>query len=755
MGNRVFIAFALLATGLLLGGCATSSMDAMPRIAEDGETGSRVSIEAANPQEERLNFWPILYRRGDVASVLWPLVSVTPAGHALLPFYDWDGENGALRILTIHYKAPSAAYFDKDRWHVVNVIRHRTEGWFFVFPLYYADDEGVWSPLITWRDDLQGAAGPIINHYDDGQFESWSPLWPFISSYEGDAKGFHAFPLFMHRNGDGEGYTNIGLLLFHRDFDGRDHETHVLWPLARETREGDERSHYAFPLWSYVSSGDDTWFWSLPFSRVRDDGWHLTNVLLPLYFSAGEEESEYTTALFPLWHQYESEEKKAQSLFPLFLSFQPKDEEEEWEFYSLPLTFSSGGSKLGILGPLYWRLRGEEKDVDSVLFPLSVFWSGKESWGSWIAPLYYYTDKGEDGTLLATPLGGYAKDDDSLHTDVLGPLFYRAYDRKDGESYTSVLFPFWHSHRSSGRKTDWLVPLFFLDRHPGGNDWSWYSFPLSFGFAGDSRDDGTFFNLGTLVAHYWGRSKTDWSLYLLLPFIGIERDQDSWESYAFPLFWRESTPSHFDFDLGLGLLWRQRDQARNQTEHEVAGSIRRKLERLAESDEVTTAPLNAAQPGFKRPAASREDKNRKSFFGWFTHQERLGGRLKSDPQARTLDEISPADVDFWKEELSWLFPFYYFKKTEEEKAFNLLLSLYQGDWETRERDGARLERQRVLGYLYRRLKTPEGLEVDAFPFLSHSRSEDYIRTSFAGGLLEYRKKDSEERIKLLYIPIGL
>ena len=174
---RLVRAAALLAPLALLG-CSMAALDANP-VAGAG------SERAPNLAEDRINVWPIFYKNNEAFSALWPLIAGAEAGHAVIPFYEYQAEADKLRLLAIHQLLFAGATIegDRQRWRVLNFTRDARDGkvafvpFYFqnfedgevlLLPVLYKNDDILWTPLYTQTDNLKGVLGPLFFVHRDG-----------------------------------------------------------------------------------------------------------------------------------------------------------------------------------------------------------------------------------------------------------------------------------------------------------------------------------------------------------------------------------------------------------------------------------------------------------------------------------------------------------------------------------------------------------------------------------------------------------
>jgi len=438
-------AAALAIAALGFAACSTPAMKATPFW--DAEYP-----KAQDAPENRVNAWPLYYRRDPAVSVLWPLISAAPDGHAVVPFYEWREDDArVLRLGAVHQYIPALAWFGSEGgWRVLIAGGNRREGWWLLPPLAWVGDKGFWTlPLLHMKTDHR---------------ETWGFAFPLAaSSRTQDESAWWAFPFAISSRSPQE------------------RRLHVLWPLAEFHRATDGRSRdRVLPLWWRERRGDDAVFASLPWGRFdwgeSRGGW----LLPPLWISAGDEKARWSSVLL-LGHEVRLPTGTGRGVAPLFYIYRGNDGEDR-RFYSPLVSWKSGGRLLSILGPLYVRT-GDETDgrFRSVAWPLTGWWRSEESTGGWVFPLVVHRNspatgerttitplvasvKTADGTdALFSPLASFGEWKGGRFVNVGGLLANRS--ENDARREWWLLAPFVHANRERGddRETH-IAPLFWEGR---------------------------------------------------------------------------------------------------------------------------------------------------------------------------------------------------------------------------------------------------------------------------------------------------
>jgi hypothetical protein len=376
------VAIGLFAGGALAG-CSTAAMKTTPLWDSEYET-------AVGPPEDRINIWPLFYYRNPAYSILWPLISVTPEGHAFVPFYEYAKPNDELRIGTIHQILPALAVFNGEEKYrrVLNFISDGEEKSFMAVPIYFQDfdddfllivpafakgEDWFWTPLYTHSKNLKGILGPLFFVHKDG--DSRTAFFPFpLFGYfkRGPHTGFMALPLVYHRPREGGRTTNVGVFLFHQKKDGDEMRTNFLWPLGAAGHAEDEKWNRLIPLWYSKTDEKGARFISLPFTRIEGENLKVTNALLNGYVGVEGSENKYESFVFPFFHRFKTQNSKGHAAFPLYALFNNNDGTKT--FFSPLVNFRDDGSFVNVGGPAFYYSDREGMKKQAVLWPFSFWW---------------------------------------------------------------------------------------------------------------------------------------------------------------------------------------------------------------------------------------------------------------------------------------------------------------------------------------------------------------------------------------------
>ncbi len=335
-----------------------------------------------------------------------------------------------------------------------------------------------------------------------------------------------------------------------------------------------------------------------------------------------------------------------------------------------------------------------------------------------------------------------------------GGEYWRVFNtvRRGGEQGGFHVFPFilYNQYDAEKNSRHWHAgPLLF--HHSSTPEWEFTSLlgPLYFRYRNQERESGYDWLPVPLVHRTWDQNKR---AYAAIP-LGVYRrefEADGHHFYTLPLSIGSDNESHWG-NLGLILAFWQGERKVQSRFHLLLGILYNQRI-IAESAARSTLREEILEPGSKQPAeTSTLLRRRESLFGLYRYREDLAGAEQTRAEVRRLD---PEEMGTRRSADAWLFPLYYWARTEEERHFNLLWRLYIFRAEAIP-EGGEYRRRQLLWRLYDREDVPGATAMDIFPFASYDRLEDFKRFRFLGGLYEFRRDGQDRRIRLLFIPIKL
>lgn len=518
---RLTVALALAA--FVASGCSRAAIKSQP--IWDSGAGAQ-SVEGA---EDRINVWPLFYYREPALSILWPIFAATGAGHALIPFYEYLKDERDLRIGTIHPWLPSLARFDgsSGKWRVLTLQRDKRRDTLqslpfyhqdfddkklWILPIVYREKDEIWTPLLTWGDDIKGILGPLFFRYTgSNRYTSYHLPFPFVWFARGeDFLGYRIFPVVDYESSPGS------------------REASALLGLGGYERKSGRTSSHLIPFWFHEKRGSRSRFVSLPYTHLKNPRRELTNIGLFAYLKNRDSSGTYTSVLFPSFHSLSGEKGKAHMVAPLYATIKKNDGGRQ--FYSLPFNYQSGGKLLNILGPLYFQRRDGETNYRTVGWPFFQQVTGPDGGWSALAPIFFLREDASGEKLLVTPLGGGAWGGDSKTFSLLGPAYVS--HNSPGRKYRSLIWPFFIYSSQGEDYRHHLAPLYHFERHDGVGRFT--SLPFSY------KTDGSMLNIAGPLFY---RSSKDGAEYTtaLFPFAHRWKKDGETRSAIFPFYYSDSS----------------------------------------------------------------------------------------------------------------------------------------------------------------------------------------------------------------------
>jgi hypothetical protein len=413
-------------------------------------------------ERERINLWPLLYRRPGFTSVLWPLADFDKNGMAIRPFYVQD-------------KNEYSILFPLSGWNPVN-----GDGWVFtgywnknangIFPLYHVGNDLGYVLPVWWTKKYFG--GPLVCFARKKGVNFVGPVWynsksgksgffPFVL-HEGFSRGY-CFPLYFY---DCKADEKLILPLFgalgHYYRSKDDQSLMVLTYCHSNYDKGRVVNDMFLPLYLYRRVEDKSYIVSIPFIYTSSAGGkeYFIDILGPLFFKDKSKDESYTGVMWPLGGRSACKDSTTTWAVPLFLS----RESDGWKrVFTLPFSYGSSdkGYFMNVLGPVFHYDKDEERAYTGVMWPFGGFIDRKDGdKTAWGVPLFYYSNKNGYSRFLSLPFSiGNGKDKGFVN--VLGPVFHHSKNRKD--SLTFVMWPFAGYESSRGGAMSWVFPFYCKD----------------------------------------------------------------------------------------------------------------------------------------------------------------------------------------------------------------------------------------------------------------------------------------------------
>jgi hypothetical protein len=757
---------------------------------QTGPIWDRQETQSLEGAEERVNVWPIFYKRDPLLTVFWPIFAKSDDGHAVVPLYEYGNAERDLKLLSVHQLLPAAARFigEDEYWRALNVLYSGgDEKRFAIVPIYYHDlthkellmipvlwkREGeFWTPLLTRTDNLTGILGPLFFRYKLGNFKSYAYPWPILGHWSDKNRfGWRVFPVLYYNRDGSEKTFNFAALLFHGNWRADGYRVSYLAPFGAVSDRGGTKVNHFIPFWYRKATERASTTLSLPYTHIEREGLEFTNALLNGYVAVKRGDNEYATVLAPIFHRFKNEAGAGHAVAPLY--YTSTDADGDRTFLSPLFGFKTDGSLLNIGGPVFHSSNREGDKHLAVVWPIYNQWSKPGASGRMMLPLFYASRDDGGGRTVITPIGGMARRGDRSIVDVLGPIYFSS--SKGEDFYRTLLWPIWHSGRSQEVRWRALFPIFGHFASDDETERHFVTLPVSFGRTDRSR----YFNLGGVLFHHGakfdGEGTYERSNLLLLFLLQHQRNTraDTGKFSIFPVFDYSKRRDSIRFDsLPFNLRVSRSD---------AEGARERMVEQVRGQLEIAP-PAAPIRPATQSSATLRE-------FGailnlLFHSRTRLAGTLRlSETGAPDATPIAPhetlvGDRDGKPAILSFershesaalqvpllpdIIPFfsdlslYHLETVEgatERGQFDLLWRLYNSKRIAEPGEPKRTTR-RVLWHLYRSDSEGERTSVDVFPFIAYDRGPELKKFSFLGGFVGYERREDARTFKLLYIPFG-
>jgi len=534
VGSRIAL---LVPLALLAAGCASESR--LLRISP---------LSSSSTSDARLNVFPLAYSDGDATSILWPLIDFDRKGFAVRPLVSKDDEQLDILFPLSHFDMASG-----DGWALTGYSCGDNLGFFplcnFGPSFNYATlawwwkeggDVSSWGffPL-AWIDPDAGE-GLVLNGYSLGGNKGLAPLfnlgpdfnyvglaWWQAGRAEGDAQ-FGLFPLFS-----AGAFSSVG----------------PIWWTSASAEAGKDGGEL---------DGESDWG-CFPLLWASDAGDRSNLAVLPVWYQSLAPEREFRAALVPPTWWETSGDVERHVVFPFYARL--ADADSAWTIVAPFYASREARARSDALGA-----DGAADAASSWFTLLANGWSGADSSGLNVYPLYWSSESRDESStllvpfflsqqhgderLLLTPLGGRGWDASgaTTFTNVLGPLWHHSSGPQS--ETTAFLWPlFQHDERGATSQTR-AFPLFDVTLEPDGHD-AWMLAGLA-RHVSDGDDDS--FRLWPL----WSDSEAAATPDLLFDLSLAARwsHDEAWSNHLFPLWHArgDAAGSEASALLGLGRI---------------------------------------------------------------------------------------------------------------------------------------------------------------------------------------------------------
>ncbi|MFA6103696.1 MAG: hypothetical protein WCV67_10300 [Victivallaceae bacterium] len=424
-----------------------------------------------NVNQERINFWPLVYSRPELFTILWPMADFDKNGMAIRPFYVRDGNEYSVMF-------PLAAWnpVNKDGW-VLNTYWEKSFNG--SFPLYHLGPKFSYVMPVWWTPDSIGFPGfcfsrnPGLNYGGPFWYNSASGSGGFFPlCYHKSSNYGWFFPLYYYDQTENNStyLPMFGLLGHYRNNYGNKSLMALIYYHSR-TKDDNTVNDMLPPLYLYRQNDGWRTFLTLPFMYGSDSksGDYWVNVMGPLYYHSINEDKSYTGIMLPLGGYSGSPEESAAWAAPFFFKGKDKTSDYMFLFPYYCESNTAGTEYIRSLIPFYYQKKTPETS-DLWLFPYYQS-SDKDTFSRSVMPFYYQKTAPAASDLWIFPYY-HGTDKDTVTSAVL-PFYHQKnspdenslwlfpyYQGTDKDTVTSAVLPFYHQKNSPDENSLWLFPYY-------------------------------------------------------------------------------------------------------------------------------------------------------------------------------------------------------------------------------------------------------------------------------------------------------
>ncbi len=705
-----------------------------------------------NVDQERVNFWPLVYRRPELFTILWPMADFDKNGMAIRPFYVKDGDEYSVIF-------PLAAWnpVNKDGW-VLNTYWEKSFNG--SFPLYHLGPKFNYVMPVWWTPDSVGFPGFCfarnsgLNYGGPFWYNSTSGSGGFfpLCYHESSNHGWF-FPLYFYdKTTDTSIYLPLYGLAGHYSNSHGNKSLMVLIYCHYWTK--DEKTVHDMLLPLYLYRRNDGWntVLTLPFMYSTDSksGDYWVNIMGPLYYRSLKGDNSFTSALCFLGGYSGSPERSTVWAMPFFYNEKDKTSEYMYIFPYYSVNIADCSKQIRMVIPFYRHKSSPE--IDSLwLFPYyQCAEKDKPSSGA-VFPLFYYG--GEEKNLCIMPLLSNFSD---KRLDILYPLI--------GYGYQNHSFRFMPLVSVNEECPSLLVNV----DHDG------FSFIGPFGFKYNrvNNDDFEKTEFRSLLFMFSSSEKRNMFFSQKHVTNMVESQQDFYFLYMRKAernkVWNQDLIEQKDADiiaqkynqyLSLNQTIKWYDESDKEIQNSSDKIKKERSERVAkykkEQAETRIQLITAMQKyGMRAKCESEDDLMQEinKFDSKYTVLENEGNTIvlplffsgyKETPVKSNC--IKPA---FNKNGYSLLLPLYYSSYENKEYYTNILFFMAEST------SRPNYSSFRVLRYLFHAEEQNDKYSYDIFPFISMRGSKDFSGYSFGWHLFDVRteKQTGKRSGHILFIP---
>lgn len=697
-----------------------------------------------NVNQERINFWPLVYSRPELFTILWPMADFDKNGMAVRPFYVRDGDEYSVLF-------PLAAWnpVNKDGW-VLNTYWEKSFNG--SFPIYHLGPEFNYVMPVWWTPESIGFPGFCFSR--NAGLNYGGPFWynsasgsggffPLCCQESSDHGWF--FPLYYYDSDkDNSIYLPLYGALGHYRNNHGDKSLMALIYCHYWTKDDKTVNDMLLPLYLYRRNDGWNTVLTLPFMYSSDSksGDYWINAAGPLFYRNVKVDKSYTGVMWPLGGYSSSPEKSAAWAIPFF--FKEKDKTSDC-MYLFPYYYENNADntkQIRSVIPFYHQKTSP--DINSLwVFPYYQD-SGRDKPSSCaVFPLFYYGGK-ENNLLLMPLLSNFS----SKRADILFPLI--------GYGYQDHSFRFWPAVSVNENAPSLLVNI----------DKNGFSFIGPFGFkyhhyisgqfekteirslllmASSSEKRNAVFPPENIYMHSSNSPnmiEQEKDFYFLY-FRNAERSK-IWNPALIQqkdVFELSNNYSQYQSNIEQIRQHIDAEQRHPASSDKIKKMRSEQIEKYKKEMAATRGRLIAAMQKYGMQAGCGTEEELtleiKKFADKFTAIENHGNAvlfpLFFSGYKETPVKSADAKSTFKKTGYSLLIPLYYGSFEDDESYDNFLFFMAEST------SRPNYSSFRVLRYLYHAEEQNDRYSYDIFPFISTRGSKEFSSYSFGWHLLDIRK----------------
>ena len=457
-----------------------------------------------NVNQERINFWPLVYSRPELFTILWPMADFDKNGMAVRPFYVRDGDEYSVLF-------PLAAWnpVNKDGW-VLNTyweksfngsfpVYHLGPEFNYVMPVWWtpesigfpgfcfsrntglnyggpfwynsASGSGGFFPLCYQKSSDHGWFFPLYFYDQSPNTSLYLPLFGLLGHYRnnyGDKSlmaliYYHSMtkndntvndmllPLYLYRRNDGWNTVLTLPFMYSSDSKSNDYWVDAAGPLFYRNVKGDESyTGVMCFLGGYSGSAEESTAWAAPFFFKGRDKNSDFMFIFPYYCEGDAAETEYLRSLMPFYYQKKTPDNSDLWLFPYCQS----SDKDTVSRAVMPFYYQKNTPDSSYLWAFLYYQSAEKDRVFRSVMPFYYQKNAPDSSDLWIFPYYQGTDK---DSVYRSILPFYYQNSDSASSNF---WLFPYHQRSGKDSASSSVIPFYRQRRTPEENSFWLFPYY-------------------------------------------------------------------------------------------------------------------------------------------------------------------------------------------------------------------------------------------------------------------------------------------------------